>query len=102
MGPCYFESRVNHQIRQCEASTCTKCRKRHHSLLHHEFQGKHGTNPQRNRDENALSTPSVLIGLSKGNINTSLHVQLRVQVMLATILVEVCDGLGNKFVVIQF
>lgn len=93
---CYNCLRVDHQVRQCKASNCTKCRKRHHSLLHDEFQGQHGTNPQRNRGENALSTPSVLVGLSKGIINTSLHVQPSVQVILATVVVEVCDGLGNK------
>lgn len=89
---CYNCLRRNHQVHQCRSSSCTTCGKKHNNLLHQEFQNYTTSKPSTSCEVNQPASPqSAFVGIT----NSSLFTQSHTMVMLATVVVEVCDESGK-------
>lgn len=93
---CFNCLKADHQARQCKSSSCTRCNKRHNTLLHldHEESVRDtlcNHESQSVQDSDSVSPNVVACGI----VDRTLQVQSNVQIILATAVVHVCDAAGN-------
>jgi len=103
---CFNCLQSNHKVRECESSSmCTKCTEKHHTSLHNDSQEHEMINSQNNiavqtdlQSLDLINLPSMVIDTDTVNGNdtsSDVDAHFSIQVMLATVVFDVCDASGN-------
>jgi len=101
---CFNCLQSNHKVHECESSTlCAMCNERHHTSLHNDNEEHEAINSQNNiaiqsdlQSLNLMNLSSMIINsINEYETSSRADAQYSVQVMLATVVVNVCDTLGN-------
>ncbi|XP_058839198.1 uncharacterized protein LOC131694734 [Topomyia yanbarensis] len=100
IGLCFNCLRKGHQLRACPSDkSCSKCSKKHHTLLHFEQLLQPEPKQQNSSGSNSLQEANALTTISENPVTTACSsVQRRAkQVLLMTALVNVASKSGRVF-----